>query len=122
MRLEVAPKTLDFGEQSVGTAGDAKKIVIRNPYPVPVYVPFRVMTLRGSVTEGPPPENDDEAVIQGRLYSARSFVVSAGTCGSGLAANGFCELNAQFAPKHAGLLVVSVLVCNTFIDLTGIGN
>jgi hypothetical protein len=122
MRLEVTPTTLDFGDQPIGTTGDEKKIVVRNPYPVPIHVPFRVMTLRGNLIEGPPSENDDEEVIKGKLYSARSFVVSAGTCSSGLASNGLCELSAQFAPKRVGQLAVSVLVCNTFIDLTGTGN
>jgi hypothetical protein len=121
MRLEVTPNTIDFGEQSVGTAGDAKKIAVRNPYSVPVNVLFRVTTLRGNVISGPPPEKDDEAVIQGRLYSSRSFVVSTGTCNSSLAVNGFCELDAQFAPRHTGPLVASVLVCNSFIELTGTG-
>ena len=112
MRLDVTPDKLDFGDQEVGTNSERKGITVHNPYTVALpNVPFKLLGMR----------DDREVMIKGKLYTTRSFGISAGTCGVALGPNGSCELDVSFSPKLSGPQVVTAIICNTFVDLYGTG-
>lgn len=110
MHLVVGPPRVEFGSQEVGIRSDGKSVGVTNPYStaIPV-VPFMLVAEPRFKLD-----NGDE-------YVTEAFQVNAGTCAGGLVPNGSCALNVYFTPMAEGPEVVSLQVCNSWIDLRGTG-
>jgi hypothetical protein len=109
--LDVSPLSLYFDDRTLGTISAAKSITVRNPNAIAL--PFVYVSLMPSYG------NSQEMMLQGN--HDLSFQISLGSCLHGIAANGECEVEVSFLPRHSGPQIYTAGICGQYVDLQGNG-
>lgn len=113
MQLDVRASNVNFASQDVGTTSAASKVIIVNPnsFPIP--------SIAAEIMATPDhPIRTPNGVIQ---YTSAAFATSLGTCANGLAPKETCALEVYFTPRQLGPQTVSLMVCQSDVELYGVG-